>query len=142
MIRMAPFSMEASSRKGRVTRSSLESTLNRIWLFVSVTITTSLPEHHLHQLTAFLNSLHNDTLSKAHLEVHLLSNEEYCKVEFRNENETLLSTLKWKLSSPCIDCQVSPLSDSLCPMRKNKYSIVIPLPRLGAQAPPLHTLVN
>ena len=87
-------------------------------------------------LTVFLNSLHNDTQSKAHLEVRLLSNEEYCKVEFRNENETLLSTLKWKLSSPCIDCQVSRLSDSLCPMRRNKYCIVIPLPRLGGQAPP------
>ncbi|XP_067018270.1 uncharacterized protein [Acropora muricata] len=49
--------------------------------------------------------LHNDTLSKAHLEVRLISSEEYCKVEFRNETETLLSTLKWKLSSPCIDNQ-------------------------------------
>lgn len=52
--------------------------------------------------------LHNDTPSKAHLEVRLISNEEYFKVEFRNENESLLSTLKWKLSSPCIDNQETP----------------------------------
>jgi len=72
--------------------------------------------------------LHNNTQSKAHFEVRLINNEEYCKVEFRNENETFLSGLKWKLSSPCTDHQVSHLTDSLCPMNRNKYSIVFPLP--------------
>lgn len=76
----------------------------------------------------FLNSLYNDTPCKAHLEVLVNSIEEYCKVEFLNENKTLLSTLKWKLSSPGIDRQVSHRSNSLCPMRRNAYSIVFPLP--------------
>ncbi|XP_067018298.1 uncharacterized protein [Acropora muricata] len=92
---------------------------DKAFVFVSGRISPSCSQ----DLKNIYLCLHNDTQSKAHLEVRLLSNEEYCKVEFRNENETLLSTLKWKLSSPCIDCQVSSFSNaSVSPLEEARES--------------------
>ena len=51
---------------------------------------------------------------KGHLQVHLISDEVHCKVEFRDTpdttgNNNLLSTLNLRFSSPGIDPQVSHL---------------------------------
>ena len=66
------------------------------------------------QLTVFHHRFDDSVPHKAQLEVRLISNKEYCTVEFRDspdttENKNLLSTLNLNWSSSSIDRQVSHL---------------------------------
>jgi len=75
----------------------------------------------------FLNSFDGKTTHKAQLEVCVICDEEFCKVDFRNTSEeterrNLLSTLHLILPFPSIDRPVSNLFKCFCKTGITEFS--------------------
>ena len=108
----APFSVVASAGAAFTDLRKMES-----WVNFRFTTGNRIRTIYTNQLTLFHDRFYGNVSHKAQLQVRLVSDQEHCKVEFRDTPDTrvkknLLSTLNFSWSSSSIDRQVSHLLNS------------------------------